>query len=48
MKSKRSAKAARSVAGRPTIFQAGLPRARVATPVLFTFTVVFVALQVWS
>ncbi len=48
MKSKRSPKPARAVAGRPPIFPAELPRARVTALALITFTVVFVALQVGS
>ena len=48
MKSKRSLKPARAVAGRPPVFPAELPRARATALALITFTVVFVALQVGS
>jgi 4-amino-4-deoxy-L-arabinose transferase-like glycosyltransferase len=48
MKSKRSAKPARPVAGRPTLFPIVVPRARDTSLVLLAFAVVFVALQVWS
>ena len=48
MKSKRSPKPARAVAGRPPVFPAELPRARATALALITFTVVFVALQVGS
>ena len=48
MKSKRSPKPARAVVGRPPIFPAEPPRARLTALALITFTVVFVALQVGS